>query len=206
MRMELYIDLLWTEQFLVTHLLVNSSRIVIGQRYKNIQVKVMSPRLAKQEMEFCQSLWSLYKVSVTKTLFGDWKRYTDDQVSGSTWQHWPPGHFEAVHHCDPCSWVFQTQQCDSEGQFGGVPGVYPLSSQEYWGVVQCKNKGKEEGDNYPSGKALEVLLLPLQLLLLGISSSRVWRGKCSSSSTSASTSTSSRPYILSKGMGSIITD
>ena len=31
----------------------------------------MSPRLAKQEMEFCQSLWSLYKVSVTKTLCGD---------------------------------------------------------------------------------------------------------------------------------------
>ena len=132
------------------------------------------------------------------------KHYTDDQVSGSTWQHWPPGHFEAVHRCDPCSWVFQTPQCDSEGQFGGVPGVYPLSSQEYWGAVQCKNKGKEEGDNYLSGKALEVLLLPLQLLLLGISSSQVWRGKCSSSSTSASTS--SRPCILSKGMGSIITD
>ena len=31
----------------------------------------MSPRLAKQEMELCQSLWSLYKVSVTKTLCGD---------------------------------------------------------------------------------------------------------------------------------------
>ena len=32
---------------------VNSSRNVIRQKYKNIQVNVMSPRLAKQEMELC---------------------------------------------------------------------------------------------------------------------------------------------------------
>ena len=54
-----------------------------------------------------------------------------------------------------------------------VMEFYPLSYQEDGGAIQCQNKGKEEGDNYPSGKALEVLLLPLQLLLLEISSSRV---------------------------------
>ena len=35
-------------------------------------------RLAKQVVDFCQSLWSLYKMSVSKTLDPDYKKYIDD--------------------------------------------------------------------------------------------------------------------------------
>ena len=46
----------------------------LGERLKEARL----PRLARQVVEFCQSLWSLYKVSVTKTLCDDWRVYTED--------------------------------------------------------------------------------------------------------------------------------
>ena len=35
------------------------------------------PRLAKKMVGFCQSLWDLYKVSVSKTLCDNWRTFTD---------------------------------------------------------------------------------------------------------------------------------
>ena len=35
------------------------------------------PTVAKLVLSYCQSLWSLYKVSVSDTLCGNWKEFTD---------------------------------------------------------------------------------------------------------------------------------
>ena len=45
----------------------------LGERLKGVD-----KRLAKQVVDFCQSLWSLYKMSVAKTLVSDYKRYIED--------------------------------------------------------------------------------------------------------------------------------
>ena len=52
------------------------------------RLESVSPRLAKQVVDFCQSLWRLYKVSVAKTLVDNWKDFTDDYTKK----------FLALHH------------------------------------------------------------------------------------------------------------
>ena len=47
--------------------------VELGTRLESV-----SPRLAKQVVEYCQSLWTLYKVSVAKELVNNWKFFTDD--------------------------------------------------------------------------------------------------------------------------------
>ena len=55
----------------------------LGSRLESV-----SPRLAKQVVEYCQSLWSLYKVSVAKELCTNWKTFTDDYTKK----------FKVLHH------------------------------------------------------------------------------------------------------------
>ena len=122
------------------------------------------------------------------------------EVLGSPPQHWSNGYIEATYSCNSCARIFWSSWCDIESKFRGIPRNYAQFSEDDGRAFPCTDKGKEEGNSHSSGEAVEVLL-PLQLLPPGISASPVW-GEVSGwdSSSSSTTSYSSGPHLLSKGI------